>query len=42
VMDLETYQVFEMPVDEEMKGQLTPGQEISYMEALGRKKITRM
>ena len=42
VMDLETYQIFEMPIDEELKGQLTPGQEISYMEALDRKKITRM
>jgi translation initiation factor 5A len=42
VMDLATYQTFEMLVDEEFKGQLQPGQEISYMEALGRKKITRV
>ncbi len=41
VMDLGTYETFEMLVDEEFKGQLQPGQEISYMVALGRKKITR-
>jgi translation initiation factor 5A len=41
VMDLATYETFEMSVDEEFKGQLQPGQEISYMEVLGRKKITR-
>jgi len=42
VMDLATYETFEMSVDEEFKGQLQPGQEISYMEVLGRKKITRV
>ena len=42
VMDLATYETFEMSVDEEYKGQLQPGQEISYMEVLGRKKITRV
>ena len=41
VMDLSTYETFEMLVDEEFRGELQPGQEISYMEALGRKKITR-
>ncbi len=41
VMDLATYETFEMSVDEEFKGSLRPGQEISYMEVLGRKKITR-
>jgi len=42
VMDLATYETFEMSVAEEYKGQLQPGQEISYMEVLGRKKITRV
>jgi len=41
LMDLETYQTFEMPIPAEFKGQLKPGNEVSYLEALGRKKITR-
>jgi translation initiation factor 5A len=42
LMDLETYETFEMIIPEEFKGQLKPGNEISYLEALGRKKITRV
>jgi len=41
LMDLETYETFEMPIPDEFKGKLNPGGEISYLEALGRKKITR-
>jgi len=41
LMDMETYQTFEMPIPAEFKGKLEPGKEISYLEALGRKKITR-
>jgi translation initiation factor 5A len=41
LMDMETYQTFEMSIPEELKGQLEPGKEILYIEALGRKKITR-
>ena len=41
LMDMETYETFEMPIPGEYKGQLEPGKEISYLEALGRKKITR-
>lgn len=41
LMDLATYETFEMPIPEEFKGQLQPGSEISYLEALGRRKITR-
>lgn len=41
VMDLETYETFEMLVDEEFVGKLEPGQEINYMIALERMKITR-
>ena len=41
LMDLETYETFEMAIPDEFKGQLKPGKEISYLEALGRKKITR-
>ena len=42
LMDMETYETFEMPIPEEFKGKLEPGKEISYLEALGRKKITRV
>jgi translation initiation factor 5A len=42
LMDLETYETFEMPIPDEFKGKLEPGKEIYYLEALGRKKITRV
>jgi len=41
VMDLETYETFDMLVDAEYQGKLEPGQEINYMVALDRMKITR-
>ena len=42
LMDLETYETFEMSIPDEFKDQLEPGKEIQYLEALGRKKITRV
>ena len=42
LMDLESYETFEMPIPEEYKGQLEAGKEIQYLQALGRKKITRV
>ena len=42
LMDLETYETFEMPIPDEYKGKLGPGNEIMYLQALGRKKITRV
>ena len=42
LMDLDTYETFEMKVPDDLKGKLNPGGEISYLEALGRKKITRV
>lgn len=41
LMDLDTYETFEMPIPNEFKSQLKPGKEIQYLEALGKKKITR-
>ena len=41
LMDLETYETFEMKITDEFKDQLQPGSEVLYLEALGRKKITR-
>ena len=42
LMDLETYETFEMSIPDEYKGKLAPGNEIMYLEALGKKKITRV
>jgi translation initiation factor 5A len=41
IMDLETYETFDIVVDEDYQGKLQPGAEINYMVALGRMKITR-
>ncbi len=41
LMDLDTYETFEMPIPEEYKGKLEPGAELNYLEALGKKKITQ-
>jgi len=41
LMDMETYETFEMPIPEEFKGQITPGKEILYLQAMGKRKITR-
>ena len=40
LMDLETYQTFELPVPPDFQGKLEPGQEIMYIEALGRRKLS--
>ena len=42
LMDMETYETFEMPIPDEYKGQLEPGKEIQYLRALGKQKITRI
>ena len=42
LMDLESYETFEMPIPDEFKGRLEPGKDIQYLHALGRKKITRV
>ena len=42
LMDLETYETFEMPIPDEYKGKLEPGNEVLYLKALGKKKITRV
>ncbi|MFP4170319.1 MAG: translation initiation factor IF-5A [Methanomassiliicoccales archaeon] len=41
LMDLENYETFNLPLPEELEGQMDEGQEIMYMEAMGKKKITR-
>ena len=41
LMDLSTYDTFELPIPEEFIGQVEPGGEVWYLEAMGRRKITR-
>jgi translation initiation factor 5A len=41
LMDLETYEMFSMAVDDEMKGQLSPGGEVQYVDAMGKRRITK-
>ena len=41
LMDMETYETFEMEIPEEFKGKLREGEEIQYIQAMGKRKITR-
>ena len=41
LMDMETYETFEMEIPDEFKGKLKVGEEVQYIEALGKRKITR-
>ncbi|MEW5936947.1 MAG: translation initiation factor IF-5A [Candidatus Thermoplasmatota archaeon] len=41
LMDSESYEVFQVPIEEEMRGSLEPGKDIQYIVAMDRKKITR-
>ncbi len=41
LMDLETYETFNVAISAELGGKLSPGSEIQYLVAMGRKKITR-
>jgi translation initiation factor 5A len=42
LMDLETYETFNLPIPEEYEGQFEAGEEIMYLVAMGRRKITRV
>jgi translation initiation factor 5A len=42
LMDMDTYETFNLPIPEEFEGEFEPGKEIQYLEALGRRKITRV
>lgn len=41
LMDLQTYETFDLRIPEEMKREVQPGGEVLYMEAMGRRQITR-
>jgi len=40
LMDLQSYETFELPIPVDLKGQVQPGGEVLYMEAMGRRQIT--
>ncbi|MGC8538621.1 MAG: translation initiation factor IF-5A [Candidatus Micrarchaeia archaeon] len=42
LMDLETYETYELPAPEDIKGTLKPGAEVEVMEAMGQRSITRI
>lgn len=42
LMDLEDYDTFNLPIPERYEGQFETGEEIMYLVAMGRKKITRV
>jgi translation initiation factor 5A len=41
LMDLETYETFSLTLESDLKGQLTPGSEVQYLDAMGKRRITR-
>lgn len=41
LMDLENYETFNLPVDEETKQGLSPGGEVQYLDAMGKRRIMR-
>jgi translation initiation factor 5A len=42
LMDLETYEMFQLPDPEDVRETLTAGGDVQYIVAMGRKKITRV
>jgi translation initiation factor 5A len=42
LMDLETYETFEISVDAEIRTQLEAGKEIQYMDVMGRRTLERV
>jgi len=42
LMDLETYEMFQLPITDDLKDSLKAGEEVKYIVALDRRKITRV
>ncbi|MEN4006736.1 MAG: translation initiation factor IF-5A [Methanobacteriaceae archaeon] len=42
LMDLESYETFELPLPEELKDRIAEGVEVDYIEAMGKQKIMRI
>lgn len=41
LMDLQNYQIFDLPIEPEVRDIIEPGKEVLYMEVLERRKIIR-
>ncbi len=41
IMDTSTFETFELPIPEELKGELQQGQEVQYWESMGKRKIMK-
>jgi translation initiation factor 5A len=41
IMDTTTFETFELPIPDELKGSLQQGQEVQYWEAMGKRKIMK-
>jgi translation initiation factor 5A len=42
LMDLSTFETFELPIPEELREKIAPGKEVIYIESLGKRKIERL
>ncbi len=42
LMDLETYETFELEIPDELKDKMEPGKDVMYLESMGKRKIERM
>ena len=42
LMDMDTYETFNVVIPDEFKGKIEPGTELQYMDALGKRKITQV
>jgi translation initiation factor 5A len=42
LMDLESYETFELPIPAELKNDIVEGAEVDYIEAMGKQKIMRV
>ena len=42
LMDLSTYETFELPIPMNLRGEMKEGVDVEYMQALGRRKIERV
>jgi translation initiation factor 5A len=40
LMDLKNYEIFELPIPEELKDRIEPGKEVFYLDTLGKRKIS--
>lgn len=42
IMDLDNYQTFQITIDDDIRDEIEQGQEIRYLETMGKRKITQV